>query len=90
MFAVWLQTLPKWEQTTTPYLFLHTPDIAQAPELVDTLWAIANAVPSVGNAPLFHNNLLFSDIPLSSIEPPEKREFVWSARCMRFRCITAD
>jgi hypothetical protein len=34
---VWLQTLPKWEQTTTPYL-LHTPDIAQAPELVDALW----------------------------------------------------
>ncbi|MDR7942475.1 DUF72 domain-containing protein [Enterobacter soli] len=52
MFAVWLQTLPKWEQTTTPFLFLHTPDIAQAPELVDALWqALQNAVPSVGNAP---------------------------------------
>ncbi len=52
MFAVWLQTLPKWEQTTTPFLFLHTPDIAQAPELVDTLWqALQNVVPSVGDAP---------------------------------------
>ncbi|HDR2860514.1 TPA: DUF72 domain-containing protein [Enterobacter asburiae] len=52
MFAVWLQTLPKWEQTTTPFLFLHTPDIAQAPELVDALWqALQNAVPSVGDAP---------------------------------------
>lgn len=52
MFAVWLQTLAKWEQTTTPYLFLHTPDIAQAPELVDALWqALQAAVPSVGSAP---------------------------------------
>lgn len=52
MFAVWLQTLAKWEQTTTPYLFLHTPDIAQAPELVDALWqALQGAVPSVGSAP---------------------------------------
>ncbi|STD21423.1 protein YecE [Enterobacter asburiae] len=63
MFAVWLQTLAKWEHTTTPYLFLHTPDIAQAPELVDALWqALQAAVPSVA-APLpSHNNLLFSDI----------------------------
>jgi uncharacterized protein YecE (DUF72 family) len=52
MFAVWLQTLPKWEHTTTPYLFLHTPDIAQAPELVDALWqALQAAVPSVGARP---------------------------------------
>ena len=52
LFSVWLQTLPKWEQTTTPYLFLHTPDIAQAPELVDALWqALQAAVPSVGGAP---------------------------------------
>ena len=52
MFAVWLQTLAKWEHTTTPYLFLHTPDIAQAPELVDALWqALQAAVPSVGSAP---------------------------------------
>ncbi|MDU4663672.1 MAG: DUF72 domain-containing protein, partial [Enterobacter hormaechei] len=52
MFAVWLQTLAKWEHTTTPYLFLHTPDIAKAPELVDALWqALQQAVPSVGPAP---------------------------------------
>ncbi|MGG1954754.1 DUF72 domain-containing protein [Enterobacter cloacae] len=52
MFAVWLHTLAKWELTTTPYLFLHTPDIAQAPELVDTLWqALQTAVPSLGSAP---------------------------------------
>ncbi|MEA7515214.1 hypothetical protein ONK27_26130, partial [Salmonella enterica subsp. enterica serovar Virginia] len=35
-FAAWLQKLPQWRQTTTPFLFLHTPDIAQAPELVNT------------------------------------------------------
>lgn len=52
LFAVWLQTLAKWEQTATPYLFLHTPDIAQAPELVDALWqALQAAVPSLGEAP---------------------------------------
>lgn len=52
LFDVWLKTLPKWEQTTTPYLFLHTPDIAQAPELVDLLWqALRNAIPSLGAPP---------------------------------------
>jgi uncharacterized protein YecE (DUF72 family) len=45
-------TLPKWTQTTTPYLFLHTPDIAQAPELVDTLWSdLRAALPEIGAAP---------------------------------------
>jgi uncharacterized protein YecE (DUF72 family) len=52
MFAVWLQKLAIWQQTTTPYLFLHTPDIAQAPELVDALWqALQDAVPGLGPAP---------------------------------------
>lgn len=51
-FADWLTKLPRWEQTTTPYLFLHTPDIAQAPELVDTLWEDLRAVlPVIGSAP---------------------------------------
>ncbi len=30
LFQVWLQKLAQWHQSTTPYLFLHTPDIAQA------------------------------------------------------------
>ncbi|ALR77097.1 DUF72 domain-containing protein [[Enterobacter] lignolyticus] len=52
LFAVWLQTLPQWAQTTTPYLFLHTPDIAQAPELVDTLWSdLQRVLPEIGSAP---------------------------------------
>lgn len=51
-FADWMTKLPRWEQTTTPYLFLHTPDIAQAPELVDTLWEDLRAVlPVIGSAP---------------------------------------
>ncbi len=52
LFAVWLEKLALWEKSTTPYLFLHTPDIAEAPVLVDTLWAaLQHAVPSVGSAP---------------------------------------
>lgn len=52
LFGVWLQKLPQWTQTTTPYLFLHTPDIAQAPELVDTLWNdLRSALPEIGDAP---------------------------------------
>jgi len=52
MFAPWLEKLQKWQQTTTPYLFLHTPDIAQAPELVHSLWqALQTAFPELGAAP---------------------------------------
>lgn len=52
LFAVWLEKLPLWEQTATPYLFLHTPDIAQAPELVDTLWQdLQQVAPSIGTPP---------------------------------------
>ncbi|MEX3022595.1 DUF72 domain-containing protein [Kluyvera sp. STS39-E] len=52
MFAPWLEKLQKWQQTTTPYLFLHTPDIAQAPELVHSLWqALQTALPELGAAP---------------------------------------
>ncbi|EAQ7295037.1 DUF72 domain-containing protein [Salmonella enterica] len=51
-FAAWLQKLPQWRQTTTPFLFLHTPDIAQAPELVNTLWHDLRCVlPEIGTAP---------------------------------------
>lgn len=52
LFEVWLDKLPQWEATATPWLFLHTPDIAQAPELVDTLWDdLRQALPSLGTAP---------------------------------------
>lgn len=52
LFKVWLKTLPQWIPDATPYLFLHTPDIAQAPELVDTLWQdLQTVLPDVGSAP---------------------------------------
>lgn len=52
LFDAWLTKLPTWAGRTTPYLFLHTPDIAQAPELVDTLWQdLQRALPEVGPAP---------------------------------------
>ncbi|WLI76072.1 DUF72 domain-containing protein [Kosakonia sp. H02] len=52
LFNVWLNKLPEWEKTTTPYLFLHTPDIAQAPELVQTLWPeLQSVLPVVGATP---------------------------------------
>lgn len=51
-FAVWLAKLSLWRQTSTPYLFLHTPDIAQAPQLVDTLWSdLRTVLPEIGSAP---------------------------------------
>ncbi|WP_039056645.1 DUF72 domain-containing protein [Enterobacter sp. Bisph1] len=52
LFAVWLEKLPLWEHTATPWLFLHTPDLAQAPELVQTLWPdLQKALPGVGPVP---------------------------------------
>lgn len=52
MFAPWLEKLPEWQKTTTPYLFLHTPDIAHAPELVHSLWqSLHIALPELGSAP---------------------------------------
>lgn len=60
-FQDWLKKLPGWEQTTTPYLFLHTPDIAQAPEIVHTLWpALRRVIPSLGPEPAIpQQNTLF-------------------------------
>ncbi|ELY4373563.1 DUF72 domain-containing protein [Cronobacter sakazakii] len=60
-FAVWLAKLAQWQQTTTPYLFLHTPDIEHAPELVHTLWpALREALPTLGDEPAIpHQDTLF-------------------------------
>jgi uncharacterized protein YecE (DUF72 family) len=92
MFAVWLQTLPKWEQSTTPYLFLHTPDIAQAPELVDVLWqALQDAVPSVGNA--LYSTTIFSFLITPIIERchlPKTGSLYGQRAVCGVRCITAD
>nr|WP_314423266.1 DUF72 domain-containing protein [uncultured Erwinia sp.] len=51
-FRAWLSRLPEWCQTTRPWLFIHTPDIAFAPELVRYLWPdLQNALPQLGDAP---------------------------------------
>ncbi len=52
LFQPWLDKLAHWQQESTPYLFLHTPDIAQAPELVHRLWpALRERFPDIGEAP---------------------------------------
>ncbi|STW06222.1 Uncharacterised protein [Klebsiella grimontii] len=93
LFSVWIRTLPKWTPTATPYLFLHTPDIAQAPELVDTLWGdLRTALPEIGNAPSIPQQTSLSDILLSSIEPPEaiKGSFEYGQRAVcGLRCVIA-
>ncbi len=88
LFRVWLQTLPKWHQSGTPWLFLHTPDIAYAPTLVDTLWSdLRTALPAAGNAPSIPQQsspFLISCYHNRSHLPELKGVFVWSARCMPF------
>ncbi|WP_312311463.1 DUF72 domain-containing protein [Atlantibacter sp.] len=59
-FKVWLGKLASWEQTTTPYLFLHTPDIGLVPELVHLLWPeMQQAFSNLGQPPAIpHQNSL--------------------------------
>jgi len=59
-FQVWLDKLALWQETTTPYLFLHTPDIAEVPELVHILWPeMQTAFAGLGSPPAIpHQNSL--------------------------------
>lgn len=51
-FQSWLQRLPLWSQAGQPWLFIHTPDVGFAPELVRYLWpALRHALPQLGEAP---------------------------------------
>ncbi|QKJ87496.1 DUF72 domain-containing protein [Paramixta manurensis] len=51
-FAAWLKKLPEWRQTGNPWLFIHTPDIGNALDLVQFLWpALQQAMPQLGEAP---------------------------------------
>lgn len=51
-FRAWLERLPQWCDSGQPWLFIHTPDVGFAPELVRYLWpAIAQALPQAGEAP---------------------------------------
>ncbi len=69
LFRVWLR--PRRSGISRdPWLFLHTPDIAFAPALVDTLWGdLRAALPAAEMRRRFRSNLLFSDILLSYPEP---------------------
>lgn len=52
MFQVWLKTLPEWTEKSTPFLFLHTPDIGNVHELVHILWpGLQHAFPQIGDEP---------------------------------------
>ncbi|WP_148052666.1 DUF72 domain-containing protein [Atlantibacter hermannii] len=59
-FQVRLDKLALWQETTTPYLFLHTPDIAEVPELVHILWPeMQTAFAGLGSPPAIpHQNSL--------------------------------
>ncbi|MGV3344446.1 DUF72 domain-containing protein [Enterobacteriaceae bacterium LUAb1] len=51
-FAAWQQRLPQWAQRSTPWLFIHTPDIGQVLPLADVLWAtLQQVIPAIGAPP---------------------------------------
>ncbi|OON41408.1 hypothetical protein BTJ39_05450 [Izhakiella australiensis] len=51
-FGAWLEKLPHWLQQGQPWLFIHTPDIAFAPALVQHLWPhLQQALPALGPMP---------------------------------------
>lgn len=52
LFHTWLKSLARWQQQGSVWLFLHTPDIAQAPELVRALWpTLQQHFPDTGPLP---------------------------------------
>ncbi len=54
LFSSWLEKLAQWESAGSPWLFVHTPDIAHAPALIDALWPLLlSQFPSLGPAPKF-------------------------------------
>jgi len=51
-FQAWLERLPQWCDSGQPWLFIHTPDVGFAPELVRYLWPeLQRVLPGVGDAP---------------------------------------
>lgn len=51
-FQAWLKKLPEWCEQGQPWLFIHTPDISFAPQLVQHLWPAMRAVlPQLGTMP---------------------------------------
>ncbi len=94
LFQVWLQKLAQWHQTTTPYLFLHTPDIAQAPELVHTLWEdLRKTLPEIGAVPGY-STAIFSFLNLPPIidrcNRPFKGSLYGKRAVCRFKCVVIN
>ncbi|MFS2225514.1 DUF72 domain-containing protein [Pantoea sp. B65] len=51
-FTDWLRKLPVWCQQGQPWLFIHTPDIGDAMNLIQYLWPhLQQALPAMGPAP---------------------------------------
>ncbi len=51
-FNAWRDRLPQWCETAHPWLFIHTPDVGFAPDLVRALWpGLQQALPHIGDAP---------------------------------------
>ncbi|MFU9135995.1 DUF72 domain-containing protein [Erwinia tasmaniensis] len=51
-FQSWRALLPLWAEQGQPWLFIHTPDIGFAPDLVQALWPTLQAMlPQCGDAP---------------------------------------
>lgn len=52
LFDAWLKKLPEWCEQGDPWLFIHTPDIAFAPDLVTHLWSsLQDVIPALGPLP---------------------------------------
>ncbi|WP_413738651.1 DUF72 domain-containing protein [Sodalis sp. RH21] len=52
LFKPWLEKLALWQQSRTPFLFIHTPDIGYAPRLAQHLWPLlAASIPGLGPMP---------------------------------------
>lgn len=60
-FQSWLKKLPEWCEQGQPWLFIHTPDVSFAPQLVQYLWpAMKASLPQLGDMPDWpHQNTLF-------------------------------
>ncbi|WP_380177606.1 DUF72 domain-containing protein [Kalamiella sp. sgz302252] len=51
-FEAWRNKLPQWREQGQPWLFIHTPDVAFAPAMVQSLWgSLRQAIPGIGEPP---------------------------------------
>ncbi len=58
LFSDWVNRLQKWQGEASPWLFLHTPDMALTPALIEALWPqIQQISPAIGPAPNIPNQI---------------------------------